>query len=347
MLQPTNQFSLPAIIRTDDTLAQDIARKTSKESVSSKKLSKTVGINIGELLPPLDKEVGKAQGVTSGGPKLNAPSNVLSQDATKALKKHLQDKLNDPDFLRSFGEQHKKSKASVNKLVENADTAPNKVKAQAEQGQPLDISELSPSEVALIVRASVLMMLLDIADTKLSNKLSIANYTAAEKSASLLKSQGMDTLSASIAGGIVGVGITIAGATTEGNALKRERGAMKSYNDGLEGALDDNTRTNLKNLLKDEQLQSRVKQAVGHAVTNSSQPVSGIVNSVGQYASALDSSDKEIKDADSKVLGTGAEDMRNNSQKIRDLIKELLRMIDSLSQSRNTTIGTVAGNIRV
>lgn len=406
---------------TINTVAANINRFSSVQDIEPKSSSKTVGINIGDILPLLEKEVGNALGITSGGPELKAPSNILSQDAMNTLKTYLQDKQNDPDFLRSFGEMHEKIEAGVNKLVDD------KVKAQAEQGKPLDISGLSSSAIALIVAANVLMLSLNTADSKLSSTLSLVSFDAAKSTASSMEREGMNALSGSISQSALQLGITAVGAKTEQKGISNERGALKNNGKKLEalnaeradikrtlnthnstrlGADADSLTTletqsgkgkisqNLneaaqrpgvdamngdgvtlqasnqrlspehqaalgrrlddidtdiasqQNALDDNKLQARVKQTTGDAIMKSSQAVGGIAGASGQYAATLERSEQQISQANNQVAKTASEDTRESAQKTRSLIQELLRMMDSISQSKSATVGAVAGNIR-
>jgi invasin C len=211
-----------------NTVAANINRFSSVQDIEPKSLSKTVGINIGDIQPLLDKEVGKALGITSGGPELNAPLSGLSQDTINTLKTYLQGKQNDPDFLRSFGELHEKIESGVNKLVDN------KVKEQAEQGKPLDISGFSSSAIALIVAANVLMLSLNTADSKLSGTLSLVSFDAAKSTASSIEREGMNAMSGAFAQSALQLGVTAVGAKTEHKGLSNERGALKNNGKKLE-----------------------------------------------------------------------------------------------------------------
>lgn len=404
-----------------NTVAANINRFSSVQDIEPKSSSKTVGINIGDILPLLDKEVGNALGITSGGPELNAPSSGLSQDAMNTLKTYLQDKQNDPDFLRSFGELYEKIESGVNKLVES------KVKEQVEQGKPLDISGLSSTAIALIVAANVLMLSLNTADSKLSSTLSLVSFDAAKSTAASMEREGMNALSGSISQSALQLGITAVGAKTEQKGISNERGALKNNGKKLEGlhaeradikrTLNTHNSTKLgadadglstletqsgkgkisqnlneatqrpgiddmagdsvnlqasnqrlspehqatlgrrlddidtdiasqQNALDDNKLQARVKQTTGDTIMKSSQAVGGIAGASGQYAATLERSEQQISQANNQVAKMASEDTRESAQKTRSLIQELLRMMDSISQSKSATIGNIAGNIR-
>ncbi|WP_157798172.1 IpaC/SipC family type III secretion system effector [Aeromonas cavernicola] len=101
-----------------------------------------------------------------------------------------------------------------------------------------------------------------------------------------------------------------------------------------------------QNALSDNTLKARNTQTTGDAIMKSSMAVGGVAGSTGQYTATLERSEQQISQANSRVASTAAEDTRESSQKTRNLIQELLRVMDSVSQSKNAAIGTVAGNIR-
>lgn len=404
-----------------NTVSVNINRFSSVQDIETKSSAKTLGVNIGDILPLLNTAVGEALSNKQSGPELNPPSIGLSQDALNTLKTYLQDKQNDPDFLRSFGELHEKIESGVNKVVES------KIKEQSEQGKPLNISGLSSSAIALIAAANVLMLSLNTADSKLSSTLSLVSFDAAKSTAASMEREGMNALSGSISQSALQLGITAVGAKTEQKGISNERGALKNNGKKLEGlhaeradikrTLNTHNSTKLgadadglstletqsgkgkisqnlneatqrpgiddmagdsvnlqasnqrlspehqaalgrrlddidtdiasqQNALDDNKLQARVKQTTGDTIMKSSQAVGGIAGSSGQYAATLERSEQQISQANNQVAKTASEDTRESAQKTRSLIQELLRMIESIGQSKSATIGAVAGNIR-
>lgn len=404
-----------------NTVSVNINRFSSVQDIETKSSAKTLGVNIGDILPLLNTAVGEALSNKQSGPELNPPSIGLSQDALNTLKTYLQDKQNDPDFLRSFGELHEKIESGVNKVVES------KIKEQSEQGKSLNISGLSSSAIALIAAANVLMLSLNTADSKLSSTLSLVSFDAAKSTAASMEREGMNALSGSISQSALQLGITAVGAKTEQKGISNERGALKNNGKKLEGlhaeradikrTLNTHNSTKLgadadglstletqsgkgkisqnlneatqrpgiddmagdsvnlqasnqrlspehqatlgrrlddidtdiasqQNALDDNKLQARVKQTTGDTIMKSSQAVGGIAGASGQYAATLERSEQQISQANNQVAKTASEDTRESAQKTRSLIQELLRMIESIGQSKSATIGAVAGNIR-
>ncbi|MGL6148672.1 MAG: IpaC/SipC family type III secretion system effector [Plesiomonas sp.] len=378
--------------------------------------AKPAGLSINDLSPILGQAVSKTLNDILRAPNLTAPSVNINKDMSSAVKAYLLDILENPSFIRDLGALSEKVESGVNQQLES------KVKEQAEQGKPFDISGLSSSAVALIVAANVLMLALNTADTLLSGKLSQVSFDAAKSTAASMVREGMSILASSISQSTLQLGITAVGAKTEYKGISNERGALKHNGGklealnveraGMKNALNTNNATKLgvetdslskletqstkgqiqqnlnqaslqkpsdsvnlqassqqikpehqaalsrtlddvdaeiatqQNALSDNTLKARNKQTTGDAIMKSSQAVGGVAGSSGQYTATLERSEQQISQANSRVASTAAEDTRESSQKTRNLIQELLRVMDSISQSQNAAIGTVAGNIR-
>lgn len=378
--------------------------------------AKAAGLSINDLSPILGQAVSKTLNDILRAPNLTAPSVNINKDMSSAVKAYLLDILENPSFIRDLGALSEKVESGVNQQLES------KVKEQAEQGKPFDISGLSSSAVALIVAANVLMLALNTADTLLSGKLSQVSFDAAKSTAASMVREGMSILASSISQSTLQLGITAVGAKTEYKGISNERGALKHNGGklealnveraGMKNALNTNNATKLgvetdslskletqstkgqiqqnlnqaslqkpsdsinlqassqqikpehqaalsrtlddvdaeiatqQNALSDNTLKARNKQTTGDAIMKSSQAVGGVAGSSGQYTATLERSEQQISQANSRVASTAAEDTRESSQKTRNLIQELLRVMDSISQSQNAAIGTVAGNIR-
>ncbi|MGL5527051.1 MAG: IpaC/SipC family type III secretion system effector [Plesiomonas shigelloides] len=403
---------MSAINAYNTNISNYYAPNTSETSVAAK----ATGLSINDLSPILGQAVSKTLNDILRAPNLTAPSVNINKDMSSAVKAYLLDILENPSFIRDLGALSEKVESGVNQQLES------KVKEQAEQGKPFDISGLSSSAVALIVAANVLMLALNTADTLLSGKLSQVSFDAAKSTAASMVREGMSILASSISQSTLQLGITAVGAKTEYKGISNERGALKHNGGklealnveraGMKNALNTNNATKLgvetdslskletqstkgqiqqnlnqaslqkpsdsvnlqassqqikpehqaalsrtlddvdaeiatqQNALSDNTLKARNKQTTGDAIMKSSQAVGGVAGSSGQYTATLERSEQQISQANSRVASTAAEDTRESSQKTRNLIQELLRVMDSISQSQNAAIGTVAGNIR-
>ncbi|MGL5727546.1 MAG: IpaC/SipC family type III secretion system effector [Plesiomonas sp.] len=402
---------MSAINAYNTNISNYYAPNTSETAVAAK----AAGLSINDLSPILGQAVSKTLNDILRAPNLTAPSVNINKDMSSAVKAYLLDILENPSFIRDLGALSEKVESGVNQQLES------KVKEQAEQGKPFDISGLSSSAVALIVAANVLMLALNTADTLLSGKLSQVSFDAAKSTAASMVREGMSILASSISQSTLQLGITAVGAKTEYKGISNERGALKHNGGklealnveraGMKNALNTNNATKLgvetdslskletqstkgqiqqnlnqaslqkpsdsinlqassqqikpehqaalsrtlddvdaeiatqQNALSDNTLKARNKQTTGDAIMKSSQAVGGVAGSSGQYTATLERSEQQISQANSRVASTAAEDTRESSQKTRNLIQELLRVMDSISQSQNAAIGTVAGNI--
>lgn len=403
---------MSAVNAYNTNISNYYAPNTSETAVAAK----AAGLSINDLSPILGQAVSKTLNDILRAPNLTAPSVNINKDMSSAVKAYLLDILENPSFIRDLGALSEKVESGVNQQLES------KVKEQAEQGKPFDISGLSSSAVALIVAANVLMLALNTADTLLSGKLSQVSFDAAKSTAASMVREGMSILASSISQSTLQLGITAVGAKTEYKGISNERGALKHNGGklealnveraGMKNALNTNNATKLgvetdslskletqstkgqiqqnlnqaslqkpsdsinlqassqqikpehqaalsrtlddvdaeiatqQNALSDNTLKARNKQTTGDAIMKSSQAVGGVAGSSGQYTATLERSEQQISQANSRVASTAAEDTRESSQKTRNLIQELLRVMDSISQSQNAAIGTVAGNIR-
>nr|WP_284729474.1 IpaC/SipC family type III secretion system effector [Escherichia coli] len=50
--------------------------------------------------------------------------------------------------------------------------------------------------------------------------------------------------------------------------------------------------------------------------------------------------------ASNRVAGTASDDVRESARKANSLIREILKIMESISQSKMTSMAAVAGNIR-
>lgn len=98
--------------------------------------------------------------------------------------------------------------------------------------------------------------------------------------------------------------------------------------------------------MDDTKLKAHAKQTTGKAIMDSSSAASNIAGGSGRYASTLEQSEQQISQASSRVANTASEETRESSRKSDSFIQELLRTLDSISQSKSAAMGAVAGNIR-
>lgn len=98
--------------------------------------------------------------------------------------------------------------------------------------------------------------------------------------------------------------------------------------------------------LSNNRLKSRDQQVTGDTIMKSSMAVGSIAGGSGQYTATIERSEQQISQVNSRVANTASEDTRESSRKTNSLIQELLRVMDSINQSKNAALSTIAGNIR-
>ncbi|WP_181247967.1 IpaC/SipC family type III secretion system effector [Chromobacterium haemolyticum] len=386
-------------------------------------------VDILSILPILNiaGNDGQALAEVMSGPQLRPPSTEVGKQTTDALKSYLSEKAQDPAFVQDPGAVYQKVESGVSKLVDD------KVKEQAEQGKPFDISGMAPNAAAVMMAAIVLMSALRTADNMLSSKLSLVGFDATKATAASMLREGVANLSSSVVQGVGQMAITGVGAKKSLSGLNTERGALKniapklaklsdearkidttlrsqntiklgtdadslkqvglkpqqpgaakpgagelnmqsnaagSVADGMAGdkislqpsnqrlsqeheAELASTGDKLRGKIQAEQLamdvnknKAAAKQTTGRAIMDFSSPVSNIAGGSGRYAATLEQSEQQISQASSRVANTASEETRESSRKSDSVIQELLRTLDSISQSKNAAMGAVAGNIR-
>lgn len=97
---------------------------------------------------------------------------------------------------------------------------------------------------------------------------------------------------------------------------------------------------------EDNRIKARDKQLLGDTIMKSSQSVSTLAGSSAQQAATVERSEQQISQASNRVATAASEDARESARGDANLIQEVLRMLDSINQSKNATMGVIAGNIR-
>ncbi|WP_019103387.1 IpaC/SipC family type III secretion system effector [Chromobacterium haemolyticum] len=415
---------------TINTVSTHALYSTATEAGAAEKSSVAKSlVDIKDILPILNSagRDGKALAEVMSGPQLRPPSAEVSKQVTDALKSYLSEKAQAPAFVQDLGAVYQKVESGVSKLVDD------KVKEQAEQGKPFDISGMAPNGAALMVAAIVLMSALRTADNTLSSKLSLVGFDATKATAASMVREGVANLSSSVVQSVGQMAITGVGAKKSLSGINAERGALKNNAPKLAKAGDESrniqTTLNRQNSVKlgaepdslkhvglkqqqpgaaklgagepgmqsnaagsvadgmagdkiglkssnqnlskphesalssasedlpvksqieqqtmdDTKLKAQAKQTTGKAIMESSSAASNIAGGSGRYAATLEQSEQQISQASSRVANTASEETRESSRKSDSVIQELLRTLDSISQSKNAAMGAVAGNIR-
>lgn len=220
---------------------------------------------------------------------------------------------------------------------------------QAGKEDFFDITHLSSGAVALLVAANMLMLSLNQADTRLAGKLSLVSFDAAKNMADSMKREGTGMLAGNISQSALQLGLTGVGAKFGLKGLKNEKLALQQNTAKLKTLADDvkgpvsRPEQNIKDNLA---LNARRQEMTGDAIMRNSMAVGSIAGSSGQYAATLERSEQQISQASNRVAGSASDDVRESARKASSLIQEILKIMESISQSKMTTMAAVAGNIR-
>ncbi|HCZ4708601.1 TPA: type III secretion system translocon subunit SctB [Salmonella enterica subsp. enterica serovar Saintpaul str. CFSAN004144] len=212
-----------------------------------------------------------------------------------------------------------------------------------------DISNLSSSAVALLVAANMLMLSLNQADTQLAGKLSLVSFDSAKNIANSMRREGVGILAGNISQSVLQLGLTGVGAKYRLKGLKNEKLALQQnttkMNKLMDGVKSIGSRTE-QNIKDNLIFNARSQKMTGDTVMQNSMVVGNIAGASGQYASILERSEQQISQANNRVAGTASEDARESARKANSLIQEILKIMESISQSKTATMAAVAGNIR-
>lgn len=274
-------------------------------------------------------------------PVLAPPAGDLSvrkmRDAVSFLKNAEEDTVSLNAVERAF---IKKANEEIQRCMEEK---------QAGKEDFFDISHLSSGAVALLVAASMLILSLNQADTRLAGKLSLVSFDAAKNMADSMKREGTGMLAGNISQSALQLGLTGVGAKFGLKGLKNEKLALRQNTAKLKTLADDvkgpgsRPEQNIKDNLA---LNARRQEMTGDAIMRNSMAVGSIAGSSGQYAATLERSEQQISQASNRVAGTASDDVRESARKANSLIQEILKIMESISQSKMTTMAAVAGNIR-
>lgn len=277
-------------------------------------------VDIKDILPILNSagRDGKALVEVMRGPQLRPPSVEVRKPVTDALKSYFSEKAQDPAFVQDLHAVHQKVESGVSKLVDD------RVKEQAEQGKPFDISGMAPNGVALLVAAIVMLSAVRTADNTLSSKLSLIGFDATKATAASMVREGVANLSGSVVQGFSQMAITGVGAKKSLSGINAERGALKNNAPKLAKAGDEGrniqTTLNRQNSVKlgaetDSLKQVGLKQQPGAAKLGAGDPgmqsnaASSVADGMTGDKIGLKSSNQNLSKPHETALGSVSEDL--------------------------------------
>ena len=272
-------------------------------------------------------EILSAPGMTEEGGGASASDPVLVPPAGDLSVRKMRDAAS---FLKNAGEDTVLLRCMEEK--------------QAGKEDFFDISNLSSGAIALLVAASMLMLSLNQADTRLAGKLSLVSFDAAKNMADSMKREGIGMLAGNISQSVLQLGLTGVGAKFGLKGLKNEKLALRQNTAKM--TLTNDVKGTGQNIKDNLAFNARRQEMTGNAIMQNSTAVGNIAGGSGQYAATLERSEQQISQASNRVAGTASDDVRESARKANSLIQEILKIMESISQSKMTSMAAVAGNIR-
>lgn len=158
-----------------------------------------------------------------GAPMLTSPSIDLSEISTFTVRDFLSKGAEGANLEQDLNALSNSFADQANKMLQTSMT-----ESRVGAGQYFAIGGMSSTAVALLAAANNLMLALNTADTKLSGKLSLVSFSAAQTTARSMEREGMSMLSGNISQSALQMGITGVGAKLEHKGIQNERGAIKN-----------------------------------------------------------------------------------------------------------------------
>ncbi len=288
-------------------------------------------------------EILSAPGMTEEGRGTSASDPVLVPPAGDLSVRKMRDAAS---FLKNAGEDTVLLSSVEKEFIKKANEEIQRCMEEKQAGKEdfFDISNLSSGAIALLVAASMLMLSLNQADTRLAGKLSLVSFDAAKNMADSMKREGIGMLAGNISQSVLQLGLTGVGAKFGLKGLKNEKLALRQNTAKM--TLTNDVKGTGQNIKDNLAFNARRQEMTGNAIMQNSTAVGNIAGGSGQYAATLERSEQQISQASNRVAGTASDDVRESARKANSLIQEILKIMESISQSKMTSMAAVAGNIR-
>ena len=288
-------------------------------------------------------EILSAPGMTEEGRGASASDPVLVPPAGDLSVRKMRDAAS---FLKNAGEDTVLLSSVEREFIKKANEEIQRCMEEKQAGKEdfFDISNLSSGAIALLVAASMLMLSLNQADTRLAGKLSLVSFDAAKNMADSMKREGIGMLAGNISQSVLQLGLTGVGAKFGLKGLKNEKLALRQNTAKM--TLTNDVKGTGQNIKDNLAFNARRQEMTGNAIMQNSTAVGNIAGGSGQYAATLERSEQQISQASNRVAGTASDDVRESARKANSLIQEILKIMESISQSKMTSMAAVAGNIR-
>ena len=288
-------------------------------------------------------EILSAPGMTEEGRGASASDPVLVPPAGDLSVRKMRDAAS---FLKNAGEDTVLLSSVEKEFIKKANEEIQRCMEEKQAGKEdfFDISNLSSGAIALLVAARMLMLSLNQADTRLAGKLSLVSFDAAKNMADSMKREGIGMLAGNISQSVLQLGLTGVGAKFGLKGLKNEKLALRQNTAKM--TLTNDVKGTGQNIKDNLAFNARRQEMTGNAIMQNSTAVGNIAGGSGQYAATLERSEQQISQASNRVAGTASDDVRESARKANSLIQEILKIMESISQSKMTSMAAVAGNIR-
>lgn len=288
-------------------------------------------------------EILSAPGMTEEGRGASASDPVLVPPAGDLSVRKMRDAAS---FLKNAGEDTALLSSVEKEFIKKANEEIQRCMEEKQAGKEdfFDISNLSSGAIALLVATSMLMLSLNQADTRLAGKLSLVSFDAAKNMADSMKREGIGMLAGNISQSVLQLGLTGVGAKFGLKGLKNEKLALRQNTAKM--TLTNDVKGTGQNIKDNLAFNARRQEMTGNAIMQNSTAVGNIAGGSGQYAATLERSEQQISQASNRVAGTASDDVRESARKANSLIQEILKIMESISQSKMTSMAAVAGNIR-
>lgn len=288
-------------------------------------------------------EILSAPGMTEEGRGTSASDPVLVPPVGDLSVRKMRDAAS---FLKNAGEDTVLLSSVEKEFIKKANEEIQRCMEEKQAGKEdfFDISNLSSGAIALLVAASMLMLSLNQADTRLAGKLSLVSFDAAKNMADSMKREGIGMLAGNISQSVLQLGLTGVGAKFGLKGLKNEKLALRQNTAKM--TLTNDVKGTGQNIKDNLAFNARRQEMTGNAIMQNSTAVGNIAGGSGQYAATLERSEQQISQASNRVAGTASDDVRESARKANSLIQEILKIMESISQSKMTSMAAVAGNIR-
>ncbi|MWO05760.1 hypothetical protein GQN09_24105, partial [Escherichia coli] len=167
-----------------------------------------------------------ALGMTDERSRASASDPVLVPPAGDISVRKMRDAAS---FLKNAGEDTVLLSSVEREFIKKANEEIQRYVEEKQAGKEdfFDISNLSSGAIALLVAASMLMLSLNQADTRLAGKLSLVSFDAAKNMADSMKREGIGMLAGNISQSVLQLGLTGVGAKFGLKGLKNEKLALR------------------------------------------------------------------------------------------------------------------------